>query len=371
MSKIFVGGLPRDTTKEDIEQHFGSYGNITRVDMKHGFSFVHFDSYPAVGAVLADYENHTIKDKWVETKQAIDGLTKSGGKGGGGKGGGSSRNSAPATSAPKANFRFKSAPKFGFGYAKPPPPPTAIMPENDESKVFIGGLPKTAGQHDVEELAMRYGPVLGTNFFRGYCFVQFENPQSVSDMLMDGPHEIHNHAIDCKLYDSNAKAKGQPDIATISHETTKIFLGGLDHTASEQDIIESFEQFGDIKLIQLKRDANGESRGFAFIEYQSPISVVAALENYEENKVLGKWVEATVFEERKPPSSSKSSKKVPASMSSFSQFFKKPPRAPRNNNNNNEAHVMIPVPVSALNQPGFAQSMGMTHMNQRFRSRPY
>eukprot|EP00930_Biecheleria_cincta_P090187 TRINITY_DN7952_c0_g1_i1.p1 TRINITY_DN7952_c0_g1~~TRINITY_DN7952_c0_g1_i1.p1 ORF type:complete len:172 (+),score=26.34 TRINITY_DN7952_c0_g1_i1:57-572(+) len=99
--KMFVGGLPQDCPKEQIEEYFGKFGTITdsvvmtdrATGRGRGFGFVTFDSQAAVDAVMAQHKDHQIGGKWIDckpaTKEGTKGAPQKGGSGGcsGGKGG--------------------------------------------------------------------------------------------------------------------------------------------------------------------------------------------------------------------------------------------------------------------------------------------
>lgn len=88
-NKIFVGGLPPDCADEKLQEHFMAYGALVDcVVMKdkttgrpRGFGFVQFDNTDSADAVMADYANHQIDGKWIETKRATpqDAMSKGGG----------------------------------------------------------------------------------------------------------------------------------------------------------------------------------------------------------------------------------------------------------------------------------------------------
>lgn len=75
--KIFIGGIAPDTTKEDLDNHFGTYGTITdsivmtdRVTSRsRGFGFVTFEKEESVDKLCED--THEISGKQVDVKKAI------------------------------------------------------------------------------------------------------------------------------------------------------------------------------------------------------------------------------------------------------------------------------------------------------------
>ena len=75
--KIFIGGIPQNTTKQELLNYFGKYGpiedlNVTfkRENKGKGFGFLLFKNNKSMEDVLADYDNHKIRDVWFECQIA-------------------------------------------------------------------------------------------------------------------------------------------------------------------------------------------------------------------------------------------------------------------------------------------------------------
>jgi RNA recognition motif-containing protein len=69
----------------------------------------------------------------------------------------------------------------------------------------------------------------------------------------------------------------------------KLFVGNIPFSMSEEDLRETFEEFGSMISCKLIKDAEtGRSRGFGFIEYSSKEEAEAAIENLNETEVQGK-----------------------------------------------------------------------------------
>ncbi|RPD58373.1 hypothetical protein L226DRAFT_527914 [Lentinus tigrinus ALCF2SS1-7] len=55
LNKVYIGGLPEHTRKEDLESCFGKIGNIVNIELKVGYGFVEFDSREAAEESVAKY----------------------------------------------------------------------------------------------------------------------------------------------------------------------------------------------------------------------------------------------------------------------------------------------------------------------------
>ncbi|KAL5669771.1 hypothetical protein ACJX0J_021992, partial [Zea mays] len=151
--KIFVGGLPRDTTDATFVRHFGQYGEIVdSVIMKdrhtsqpRGFGFITYSDPAVVDKVIED--NHVINGKQVEIKRTI-----------------------PKGSVQSSSKDFKT------------------------KKIFVGGLPSTLTEDEFKSFFARYGTVVDhqimfdheTKRSRGFGFIVFASEQVVDDLLANG-----------------------------------------------------------------------------------------------------------------------------------------------------------------------------------------
>jgi len=81
-NKLFVGGLPQNTTANELRQHFEKFGVVSdavvmidpATSRSRGFGFVCFlpgqEGAAAVTSSLQQYDNHRIRGKWIEVKSA-------------------------------------------------------------------------------------------------------------------------------------------------------------------------------------------------------------------------------------------------------------------------------------------------------------
>lgn len=81
-NKLFVGGLPQNTTAAELREHFEAYGVVSDAVVmidpangrSRGFGFVCFlpgqEGATAVTMALEQYQNHRLRGKWIEVKNA-------------------------------------------------------------------------------------------------------------------------------------------------------------------------------------------------------------------------------------------------------------------------------------------------------------
>ncbi|XP_048877286.1 heterogeneous nuclear ribonucleoprotein D-like [Brienomyrus brachyistius] len=150
--------------------------------------------------------------------------------------------------------------------------------QQDDGKMFIGGLSWDTSKKDLTDYLSKFGEVLDctiktdpiTGRSRGFGFVLFKDADSVEKVL-----EFKEHKLDGKLIDpKRAKAlKGK-------EPPRKVFVGGLRPETSEDEIREYFGGFGTIDSIELPMDTKTkERRGFCFVTYVEEEPVQKLLEN--------------------------------------------------------------------------------------------
>jgi len=81
-NKLFVGGLPQNTSAMELRKHFEQFGVVSdavvmmdpATNRSRGFGFICYlpgqDGAAAVTTALQDYSNHRIRGKWIEVKGA-------------------------------------------------------------------------------------------------------------------------------------------------------------------------------------------------------------------------------------------------------------------------------------------------------------
>ncbi|XP_051539937.1 heterogeneous nuclear ribonucleoprotein D-like isoform X2 [Myxocyprinus asiaticus] len=150
--------------------------------------------------------------------------------------------------------------------------------QQDDGKMFIGGLSWDTSKKDLTDYLSKFGEVLDctiktdpmTGRSRGFGFVLFRDAESVDRVL-----ELKEHKLDGKLIDPK-RAKAMQG----KEPSKKVFVGGLSPDISEEQVREYFGAYGDIENIELPIDTKtNERRGFCFITYVAEEPVQKLLES--------------------------------------------------------------------------------------------
>lgn len=142
---------------------------------------------------------------------------------------------------------------------------------NPPEKVFVGGLPNSATEARLRQYFEQFGKVASVQLkyhdcglFKGFGFIFFEDKHVASRVCSKKGHQFDGKPIDCR----------RPMGATSSTQTDsncKVFVGGLPKNSTTESVEKYFEDsFGRVASLQLKYDAEGSFRGFAFLTFEQP-----------------------------------------------------------------------------------------------------
>ena len=83
--------------------------------------------------------------------------------------------------------------------------------------------------------------------------------------------------------------------------SNKIYIGNLSYRVSEDELQNLLSQFGQLASVSLVKDRfSGQSKGFAFAEFDSSEAMNKAIEELDGADFLGRPLRMNVTEERKP-----------------------------------------------------------------------
>jgi len=143
-----------------------------------------------------------------------------------------------------------------------------IALEEDERKIFVGGLDWEVTEDEMGEYFAQFGEVekstlkkTASRESRGFGFVTFKEKATVDTVLGYDSLEIGGKKIGCR----RAKAPGSEGEPVL-----KVFVGGVEETMKEETIREYFSQYGEIQEIIFAHDSEtNERKPFCFVKYNN------------------------------------------------------------------------------------------------------
>ncbi|KAG7499287.1 heteroproteinous nuclear ribonucleoprotein D0-like isoform X1 [Solea senegalensis] len=159
--------------------------------------------------------------------------------------------------------------------------------EEDEGKMFVGGLSWDTTKKDLKDYFSKFGEVVDctlkldpiTGRSRGFGFVLFKESESVDKVASQKEHKLNGKVIDPK------KAKAMKSKEPVK----KIFVGGLSPDTPEEKVREYFGAFGEVDSIELPMEnKTNKRRGFCFITFKEEEPVKKIMEKKYHNIGLSK-----------------------------------------------------------------------------------
>lgn len=175
------------------------------------------------------------------------------------------------------------------------------MDEDEQGKLFVGGLSWETTQENLQRYFSRYGEVIDcvvmknseSGRSRGFGFVTFADPANVNLVLQNGPHQLDGRTIDPKP--CNPRTLQKPKRST---SYPKVFLGGLPSNVTETDLRTYFMRFGKVMEVVIMYDQEKKkSRGFGFLSFEDDEAVERCVAEHFVN-LSGKQVEIKKAEPR-------------------------------------------------------------------------
>jgi len=166
---------------------------------------------------------------------------------------------------------------------------TNIRNNNGEVEIFIHGLHPITTKEDLKDLFLKYCKIQNLSFKRnprtgkhkGFAFFTVQN-QSIAAKIIDKAHYLHKRLVYCQIKEDN------PDRNKAGKK--RLFVGGLPPTVTDWELMEIFEQFGELRTAYMIRDRKGKPRNFGYVDFKELRGVEATI-GAQPIFVKGKMVE--------------------------------------------------------------------------------
>jgi len=157
--------------------------------------------------------------------------------------------------------------------------------------LYVANYPPHADEAWLRKRFAPFGEIVSVRFpslkfdtHRRFCYMQFDNAENaVSATQLDGT-DVEGLKLIAKISDPNAKKKR--DSATT--EGREVYVWKLNFRIKQQEIQDSFKQFGDIDRIKMPIIKGlGNNRGYCFVTYQNKESADAAVAEMDGKTLWG------------------------------------------------------------------------------------
>jgi RNA-binding protein Musashi len=102
---------------------------------------------------------------------------------------------------------------------------------------------------------------------RGFGFITFKDNSGADLAVSSGSHKIDGKIVDVKL--CNPRLAAQQRNSKQKNDNCKVFVGGLPHGVSDEEIKQFFSRYGQVKEFKMMYDENKQRpRGFGFITFE-------------------------------------------------------------------------------------------------------
>lgn len=150
------------------------------------------------------------------------------------------------------------------------------------ANVFIKNLDLSIDHKALHDTFAAFGTVLSCKVAtdnngqsKGYGFVQFENEEAAQNAIQRLNGMLIN---DKQVYVGLFVRRQERNQVNGSPKFTNVFVKNLSESTSDDDLKSAFGNYGTITSAVVMRDANGKSRCFGFVNFQSPDSAATAVE---------------------------------------------------------------------------------------------
>lgn len=156
-----------------------------------------------------------------------------------------------------------------------------IMNEEDDripAKIFVGGLSNNTTPEKLREYFSLFGTVTeavivkdtNTQRSRGFGFVTFADPVTVSNIFKVPVHAIDGKKVDPKFAKIKTQAPKKASPNGLSERSNKIFIGGVSQDTSKEEVEAYFMQFGRVtETVLLMDHQTKRHRGFGFVTFDN------------------------------------------------------------------------------------------------------
>ncbi|XP_008811028.1 polyadenylate-binding protein 4-like [Phoenix dactylifera] len=148
--------------------------------------------------------------------------------------------------------------------------------------LFVKNLSDSISNARLHRIFEKFGTILSCKVAtdddgrsRGYGFVQFDKQESAESAIGG----LNGATVEGKqIYVGNFIKKSERVMLSPEAKYTNLYMKNLDQDITEELIELKFSEFGKISNVKIAKDDNGNSKGFGFVNFESPDSAKRAVE---------------------------------------------------------------------------------------------
>uniref|UniRef100_A0A1D1XFF2 Polyadenylate-binding protein n=1 Tax=Anthurium amnicola TaxID=1678845 RepID=A0A1D1XFF2_9ARAE len=148
--------------------------------------------------------------------------------------------------------------------------------------LFVKNLSESIDNVKLQEIFSKFGKILSCKVASShdgkskcYGFVQFESQESANSAI----ETLHGSDIEGKqIYVTNFIKKSERVVPSPDAKYTNLYMKNLDQDITEELLQLKFSEFGKITSLSVAQDTDGNSRGFGFVNFESPDDAKRAME---------------------------------------------------------------------------------------------
>lgn len=195
-TEIFAGGLPAEITEEILLGYFSPWGEVTKIDLKHGkgYAFISFSSPETVENICMNAGSHEIGGKIIDCKKRVLDAHQQARQTGG------FQQMSMGFIQQGQNVMQEQAIPQQNQFAKLPNPEPGQVCGN---KIFAGGLPRGTREEHLMEVFGAFGSIqrIDMKNEKGFAFIHFDDPNVVPNVLKESI-AIGDQWVECKQADN-------------------------------------------------------------------------------------------------------------------------------------------------------------------------
>lgn len=167
--------------------------------------------------------------------------------------------------------------------------------KNGAGNIFIKNLDPVIDNRDLHDTFSAFGNILSckvaidevTGQSKGFGFVHYESAESAKAAIenIDGML-LNNRTVFVGPHIPKEDRKSK--LNEVLNKFTNVYVKNIDTEITEEELREIFGKYGAITSLRLEVEANGKSRGFGFVNFESHDSAVKAIEALHDTELKSK-----------------------------------------------------------------------------------